>query len=106
KTRMLEEINSLDGMSWVTDGREVENYIALEAIQTRYPEATMPPNQFEDFALYLDGIRTNEGKRFERNKVLFAESILPGITKDRMGVRDLSVRLNEAISRIRKWNGI
>jgi putative ATP-dependent endonuclease of OLD family len=107
KTRILSEVESLRGLAWVTRGREVENYLPVEALRLRLPNTNRPPSQFEAFADYLDGLNQGEGKRFERNKVLFAEMVISGMTKEGIAqVLDLADRCNEAVSAIRRWNGM
>jgi putative ATP-dependent endonuclease of OLD family len=107
KARILSEVESLNGQAWVTSGREVENYLPIEALRHRFPNANRPPSQFEAFAEYLDGLHQGEGKRFERNKVLFAETVISGMTKKGIAqVLDLAGRCNEAVSAIRRWNGM
>jgi len=79
KKRIVSEITALEGVAWVTAGREVENYLPLEVIRTKFPLAASAPPQFSDFVAYLDSIELDAGKRFARNKVLFAETIIPAI---------------------------
>jgi len=107
KQRLVSEMQSFGGIAWVTAGREIENYLPLSAIQARISTAQLPLGQFEDIAEYLDRLEPGAGKKFERNKVLFAESVLPELTRESLrGTLDLSERLAEAISKIKGWNGL
>jgi predicted ATP-binding protein involved in virulence len=107
KQRLVSEIESLGGLAWVTSGREIEHYLPINAIQSRFPDAHDPPTQFRDFSEYLDELQPGEGKRFERNKVLFAETMTPALTKESINATlDLSNRLQATIALIRKWNGL
>jgi putative ATP-dependent endonuclease of the OLD family len=107
KKRIIAEIESLGGVAWVTQGRAVENYLPLIAVKNKVPRASSMPERFVDFAEYLDTIESGAGKRFSRNKVLFAEAMLPSITKESFASSlDLVDRLRQAVSSIRKWNAI
>ena len=106
KTRIVEEFQKMEGMPWITSGREVENYLPLAAIKKEFPNASVAPAQFEEFANYLDSIEPGEGKRFERNKVLFAEKVIPVMNKDDLNVLDLLAQTEQAIACIRRWNGM
>lgn len=106
KKRIVSEIEKLKGMAWVTQGREVENYLPLAAIQNKIANATELPGEFEDFVEYLERIEAGTGKRFARNKVMFAEMMIPAFTKENIACQlDLNDRLTTAVAMIRKWNG-
>jgi hypothetical protein len=107
KQRLINETQDFGGLAWVTAGREIENYLPLSAIQTQFAAAQSPLGQFEDIAEYLDRAESGAGKKFERNKVLFAESMLPILIRDSLSRSlDLEDRLLEVISKIKEWNGI
>jgi hypothetical protein len=107
KKRIIAEIEALEGLAWITQGREVENYLPLAAIKSKFPDTSSVPGQFADFAEYLDTIESGAGKRFSRNKVLFAEAMIPSITKESLASSlDLADRLHQVLSMIRKWNAI
>ena len=106
KKRIVSEMDNVGGMSWVTKGREIENYLPAQAIAAHYGRSTAKaPTQFADFAAYLSRIKAGEGKRFERKKTLFAERVSRHITLDNArSMLDLEKRMSEAVRRIRKWN--
>jgi putative ATP-dependent endonuclease of the OLD family len=107
KQRIISEVEAFAGMAWVSAGKEVENYIPAQAISSLYgSNAATSLERYGDFSEFLDGLSDDEGKRFLRNKVLYAEKICPHITsEDMIGVFDLKARINEACNRIRSWNG-
>lgn len=107
KQRIISEVEAFGGMAWVTAGKEVENYIPLQAISSLYESnGSTPLEKYGDFSEFLDGLKDSEGKRFLRNKVLYAEQICPHITvEDMAGIFDLKAKINEACNRIRSWNG-
>jgi len=106
KERIISEIEKLNGIAWVTQGREVENYLPHPAIQQKFPGAAQAVGQYEDFVEYLDGVEAGAGRRFARNKVMFAEIMIPAITKENIaGQLDLTEQLQRAATAIRRWNG-
>ncbi len=106
KKRIVREMEQIKVMSWVTKGREVENYIPPEAIAAYYGRNGLNgPGRYGDFADYLRHIKSGEGKRFEKNKVLFADRISRHITKENArSVLDLEKQMFDVIKRIREWN--
>ena len=107
KSRLIQEIEAIDGIAWVTKGAEIENYIPLEALNSRYGTSKRPIlAPYQEFSDYLDAIQPNEGTKFLRNKVLFAERMLPYITKTAMEkTLDLGEMVERVCSTIRRWNG-
>lgn len=108
KTRIVQEIESIEGLAWVTMGAEIENYLPIQALRAKYGNESLPNlGQYQDFAEYLDSVSDGEGKRYFRNKVLFAEQMLSHITKASLEqTLDLKEMLSQACSQISRWNGI
>jgi putative ATP-dependent endonuclease of OLD family len=109
KSRIVAEVNNMGGVSWVTQGREVENYIPSKAVAEIYAKPELKSlGQFEDVAAYLnENIEVGEGERFERRKPEFAARIRQVLTKDDLSeTLDLSAKLNEVCAKIREWNKV
>jgi putative ATP-dependent endonuclease of the OLD family len=107
KSRIVQEVEALDGMAWITQGREVENYLPADALKRRFTEMTAFPEAFDDIANFLDQLSPGEGRRFERNKVMFAESMIPLIQRnDLTNCLDLEARALQASAEIARWNRI
>jgi putative ATP-dependent endonuclease of the OLD family len=107
KKRLIDETTAFGGLAWISAGREIENYLPLSALQSRSPGSHLPLGQFEDIAEYLERTESGAGKKFERKKVLFAESMLSTLTRESFGeCLDLDSRLLEVTSRIKAWNGL
>jgi putative ATP-dependent endonuclease of the OLD family len=107
KKRIVEEVEALGGMAWITAGREVENYLPNEALKRRFPAMTELLGAFDDLADILNRFADGEGKRFERNKVMFAESMLPLIQRaDLAECLDLEPQVLQASKAIASWNRI
>lgn len=107
KQRMVTEVQDLGGIAWITAGREVENYLPQTVINARYANAEEEMLEpFSGFADYLDRLEKGEGARFKNSKVLFAESVLPFITKDALTTQlDMAERLESVCEAIDRWNG-
>ena len=106
KKRIKQEIEKINGMAWVTKGKEVENYIPTACLKNFFSAQKQKElGQFEDFTAYLNRVRAGEGKKFERSKSLFAKNILPFINKVELKEKlDLDKRMKEVVSRIKAWN--
>ena len=106
KRRVINETQQIGGMSWVTRGREIENYIPAEAIGAYLKKATPKQvGQFTDFAKYLNGVKPGEGSRFKAGKPLFADRVCQHITRNCAElVLDLKERMDEVLKRIENWN--
>ena len=108
KQRIISEIKEYGDMAWVTNGKEVENYIPIEALKSLYSTSnTHLLERYTDISEYLNRVKPGEGKRFLRNKVLFAERVIPHITRDSLAqTLDLERKIKEAYDQILKWNGL
>lgn len=107
KKRIKSEIENISGLCWITKGREIENYIPKSTVSKLYPGATISQvDQYHDFSEYLEGIKTNAGKAFLNNKVLFAEKVCQNIEKGDMTILDITEQIEETCNRIRVWNGM
>lgn len=110
KKRIKSEIEAIGGYSWVTNGREIENYIPLSAMRKKYPEITglKRVKQYQDFASYLNKIRKGDGNKFRGKKVLFADAICQHITskEELKSILDFKKRVEAVCSLIRKWNNL
>jgi hypothetical protein len=107
KQRLVSEVKEFEGYTWVTAGKEIENYIPRSAIASLYNSPDVPAlKRYQDFAKYLDKIEPNEGNRFLRNKVLFAEKVCSHIAMDGIiSTLDLFNQMREVHRFIAAWNG-
>lgn len=106
KKRIETEFRSIDAIVWITEGREIENYLHPEVVSAAIgSEATLTAlDPFEDFARQLDGCSEGAGKRFERSKSDFAERAAQHISRQHLNVLDLGARLDALCRTIEKWN--
>lgn len=108
KQRLVREIEAVGGKAWITAGREIENYIPKEAISTLYgTDDASQVRLYDRFENYLDRFRAGEGKKYQKNKVLYSEEVLPGLTKQGLSsLHDVQEKMEMAINEIKKWNSI
>lgn len=106
KRRVCDEVRSTGGVAWITEGREMENYIPREIweeLGVKEIEEMMKP--VSDFAEYLP----NGSKSLGGNKVKLAEQVIASgsstfeIWKEQ---RDLDRRMQEICSKLFAWNGL
>lgn len=106
KKRIISEVEAINGMSWVTKGREIENYIPADAIASwKGIKSVAQVDLYDNFFEYLNGVSDSEGDHYSSRKPLLAENLAPHMTKGILaGVLDLGEKLQELCSTIRKWN--
>jgi putative ATP-dependent endonuclease of OLD family len=108
KQRIINEIAEMDGMAWVTAGREIENYLPGSAVANAEGlAASVEVGQFQDISESLEAAKEGLGKRFERKKTEFAARVVEFATLESMSNQlDWRARVDELCSRVRKWNRI
>lgn len=108
KKRIEEEMTRTHGISWITKGKEVENYLPSSAIARLFGiEAPRSVGQYEDFFSYLDEIQAGKGPYYSARKPLLAERVCRLLTKEDLEpVLDIAEKMGRICFRIRKWNGI
>jgi putative ATP-dependent endonuclease of the OLD family len=105
KQRMISEIEALNGFAWVTKGREVENYLTPASLSRVFPDWLVTFGPFDDLAEALENAHSGEGKRFARNKVLFAERAIWHFDRSDLATSlDLEAQVGRACETIRQWN--
>lgn len=99
KKRIQEEFNDKDLFSWITKGKEIENYISLSAIQKSLELS--PEKQCEKYELFPKYIGKYY-KNFSGKKVAFANLIKENITAE--NVLDLEFQIKKLYNTIKSWN--
>ena len=96
-------------MTWVTKGREIENYIPEELLKRYYGKEKSKHKfgKYENIEDYIDKLKKGEGKKFLRDKTDFARKILE-ISKweDFKSVYDLEKMISKIEMQISLWNYI
>ena len=90
-------------MSWVTKGKEIENYIPKEVIEKALGISLKKQcGQYELFPGYIEPYY----RGFVGQKVKFARSVVGHMTLENMaGMLDVKKQVTELGKRISDWNG-
>lgn len=78
KSRIRKEFEEMDGVCWITKGKEIENYISTESLRAKYGDSLPELGQYDLFPEYIK----SKYKNFSSRKVAFAISIVEYITAD------------------------
>lgn len=102
KKRIMEEFDKLDMFCWVTKGKEIENYIPKDAVESMTGK-TIRKN-CEKYDLFPDYIKPYYNN-FSNKKVPFANEIKDYITKENsLPMLDLKDQIAKLYASIRNWN--
>ena len=102
KKRIIAEFDKYKMFSWITKGKEVENYISVDAINKAFN--CKIPDQcriYENFPEYINAVRKN----FSSQKVKFAHDVKDCITAEiSQSILDLKQQIRQLYSQIQAWN--
>lgn len=106
--RMKKELEGIPGsMLWITEAREIENYLPLESFVELSPQPERAPKQYESFwpKEGEDAFWGAVVDKRTKDKVSFARLVAPKMTLESMKDRfDWGQKMNELIETIRRWN--
>lgn len=108
KRRISEELGEKN--CWITEGREIENYLSVPTIESWLKQKSGKAETYE-LGKYskLEEVTTKIGEEqtfdYSKNKVKYASEIVPHITVNDIDTYDLDERLKYLISQIKEWNG-
>lgn len=103
KKRIVEEFDKLQMFSWITKGKEIENYITATTIGEKFQKEVKQCEKYELFPDYINQYY----KGFIGKKVQFANEISKFITvENTKGYLDLEEKIKKLYLQIAKWNGI
>lgn len=101
KRRLRDEVQNHGGMVWITEGKEIENYVRTEVWQKLVDKNFEIPNEFIDIP------SMTKIKAIKKTKVALAHEVAPYILKpDMVDHLDLIKKIEELIDHIKKWNAI
>jgi putative ATP-dependent endonuclease of OLD family len=108
KERAIKEVSNSEGFAWLTDGREIENYLPIAGLRSISMNKSIPEiGQYEEIEQYLHSHIFDFYSVLKKSKMLFAEAIVPHIDKAGLeSVNGLKGKIEKAISQIKKWNQI
>ena len=99
KKRVLNEFDSKGLFSWITKGKEIENYLSLSSIKAAFENAPIVQcGKYEQFPDYI----SHYYKNFSHNKIPFANKVKEYITNE--NVLDLEEKIKELYDTIKSWN--
>jgi len=106
KRRIAQEIERMEGFSWITKGREIENYLPTAVVaQCEGLERAPDLDPFADMAEYLEALKPGSGKRFERGKTEFAARAIEFVAlPSQSPILDWREKIDELCAHIRRWN--
>ena len=106
KQRIKDEYEANNQFCWITQGKEIENYVPKEIID-KYCESDENSEfgQYDKITDYLDAKKAGEGEKFKDNKIKYAQLYVQDMTLDNMmGILDLDEKMKKLIKEIEKWN--
>ena len=88
-------------LCWITKGKEIENYLSVDALRERFCKKFNELGQYELFPEYIKFVDDN----FSSHKVDFAKRISNYITEENSeSVLDLKKRIEQLYFEIKRWN--
>ena len=106
------EVTDNGGIAWVTNGREIENYIPDPLLPTLLdPEKEVGtvdlPGQYGCVFKFLSECNGVKKATISGKKVKIAHKIAIQLTKEMLATKfDLRQRLDEVCKKLREWNGL
>lgn len=101
KVRIRDEFEKANGFCWITQGKEIENYLPAAAINQKYDTQKSNIGQYELFPDYIERIVKN----FSNQKVSFAKGIVEYITlENSREMLDLEKQIKKLYETIKQWN--
>jgi len=106
KKRIVKEFEEIGSLAWVTKGKEIENYIPKDIVNSFWTIEDSPQvEQYSSFFEHLDDLSDKEGTRYSAKKPLLAEKLVGLMTKENLSpILDLDKQMNEVCKSIRRWN--
>ena len=102
KNRIQKEFNEKKLLCWITQGKEIENYITKKDINQLFSVSKENIGLYELFPDYIK----NEEPNFTTKKVEFSKKITQIMDINSLKIYNLDEMINELIRQIKKWNGI
>ena len=102
KKRIVSEFEKFNMFSWITMGREIENYLPVDAINGLFDcESNNQCGKYESFSEYIK----DKSKNFNFQKVKFSQDIRDFITlENSRSILDLEKQIKLLYSEIQSWN--
>ncbi len=110
KTRIRKECETNGSVCWITHGREIENYLPREVVESAFAEEItfVPTGRFEKFEKTLERSLLKAHKKnvhYEKNKVKYAREFITYFEVEQI-TPELRKQMEQIIKKIEIWNGI
>jgi putative ATP-dependent endonuclease of OLD family len=109
KKRVCQEIENVGGYAWVTDGREIENYLPMGLIGRWLAKdlGSISTEPFDSFFELLNSIVPLLGDKEAQRKPMLAEQLSRITTREDLeSAPNLSARLDAMCRSLRSWNQV
>lgn len=108
KKRIQSEFDRIGALCWITNGKEIENYIPSEVTkQLLGLNIDKTVGKYQSFFEYLNKYKKPEGTKYSKKKSLLAENLIQYMTlKNMTEMLDLNEQMEKVCLTIRKWNGL
>jgi len=101
KQRLRTEIEEIGGLCWITEGREIENYLSPRILGLLVGEEVgQAIGEYEDIPEH------QAMQRYKRDKIAIANAAVGVMDAEDLGRMDLSERVDELAERVRRWNAL
>lgn len=109
KERIVKESNTLlvdNGFAWITEGKEIENYLTKKVIERVFPDEIKPDYQInEKVQAFEKWFKRGKGKLYKSSKKKFANKIVTEMTwQDIKDNSKLEEKLGKLHNMIKTWN--
>lgn len=106
KRRIEKEFAKMGAHCWITQGREIENYVPESVVDTFLNIVNSGQvAKYGSFFAHLDSIADGVGTKYNSKKPLLAEKIAPHMTMENLaGVLDMDKNMRKVCDAIRSWN--
>ncbi len=106
KKRIQREYEDNNQLCWITKGKEIENYVPKQIISSFYINTVDEEfEQYDTIDKFLNKYKEEEGERFKRSKIKYAQQYVEKMTIDTMkDILDLDEKMKKVIKEIEKWN--
>jgi len=103
KVKIQEEFAGNNMFCWITEGKEIENYLPVEAISKALDKNVEKQcTLYDSFSEYIESSFTS----FKHNKIEFADKVIPHIDKNNANIADVRDKILQLSKAIKRWNNI
>lgn len=107
KARIKKEFKEDNSLVWVTQGKEIENYLSQRLVKEVY-RVDKQIGQYEKIDDFLDVASSNKklGAFYVRNKVTESIKLVKHMDETDLKILDLEERIKQIVDHVRVWNGM